>query len=155
MGWRSISGSPRRMSECQTVLPGALGRLVSRLLLAQAGASAAIGLSYSRRHVPWLLVTIVVAVVVASLAALIRSGGHAAWLTAVCTESGLVAIGLFRFASARHMGGSLLAIVTLGTLLHPAVAGAFAGAEQRQTAAPDVGVVADSGAEARHGSAVS
>lgn len=135
--------------------PDGLVRLASRLLLAQAGASAGIGLSYSRRHAPWLVVTIVVAVVVAGLAALIRSGGHAAWLTAVCTESGLVAIGLFQFASARYIGGSLLAIVTLGTLLQPAVAGVFAGAERRQTGAPDLGIVADSGAEARHGSAVS
>jgi hypothetical protein len=143
------------MSGRRTMLPDALIRLVSRLLLAQAGAAAAIGLSYSRRHVPGLVVTIVVAVVVASLAVLIRSGGYAAWLTAVCTESGFVAIGLFRFASARYMGGSLLAIVTLGTLLHPAVAGAFAGAGQRQPAAADLGVVADSGAEARRGSAIS
>ena len=138
------TGVTAAVSGRRTVLPDALVRLASRLLVAQAGASAAIGLSYSRRHMPWLAVTIVVAVALCGLAALIRSGGHAVWLTAVCTESGLVAVGLFRFASARYMGGSLLAIVTLGTLLHPAVAGVFAatsGRKQRR----HLGVVADSG----------
>jgi hypothetical protein len=106
--------------------PPAAVSLVSRLLLAQAGACAAIGVGYSRRNLPWLLLTIGVALVVCGLAALVRSGGHGTWLTAITVESTLVAVGLFRFAYAGYVGGTLLAIVTLGTLLHPAVSGAFA-----------------------------
>ena len=94
--------------------------------MAQAGASAAIGLGYSRRNAPWLLLTILVAVAVCGLAGLIRSGSHTAWLAAVSLEVCLVAVGLFLFAYDRYLGGTLLAIIALGTLLHPAVARAFA-----------------------------
>jgi hypothetical protein len=100
--------------------------LVTRLLLAQAGACAAIGVGYSRRNLPWLMLTIGVALAVCGLAALVRSGGHGTWLTAITVESALVAVGLFRFAYAGYVGGTLLAIITLGTLLHPAVSRAFA-----------------------------
>ena len=86
------------------------------------GASAAIGLGYSRRHVPWLVLTIVAAIALCGIAGLARTSSHPAWLVAVSAESGLVALGLFRFAYARYMGGTLLAIAILGTLLHPAVA---------------------------------
>lgn len=55
MAWRGSAYSKQ---------PDALVRLASRLLLAQAAASAAIGISYSRRNLPWLAVTIVVAVAV-------------------------------------------------------------------------------------------
>src|SRR5215469_3982634 len=99
--------------------------LVSRLLVAEAGASAAIGVGYNRRNLPWLLVTVAVAVALCGLAALVRSGTHTAWLTAITVESALVAIGLFRFAYTRYLGGTLLAIIALGTLLHPAVSRAF------------------------------
>jgi len=102
--------------------------LVSRLLLAQAGACAVIGIGYSRRNLPWLVLTIVLAVVVCGLAGLVRSGGHGAWLTAITVESALVAVGLFRFAYVGYLGGTLLAIITLGTLLRPAVSRAFAPA---------------------------
>ncbi|MGH3302976.1 MAG: hypothetical protein ACRDOK_15085 [Streptosporangiaceae bacterium] len=113
--------------------------LLSRLLLAQAGACAAIGVGYSRRNMPWLLLTIVVAVALCALAALVRSGGHGTWLTAITMESALVAIGLFRFAYVDYLGGTLLAIITLGTLLHPAVASAFAATPgERERAADDL-----------------
>jgi hypothetical protein len=102
----------------------ALVSLVSRLLLAQAGVSAVISICFSRRHAPWLLV-VVATVTVCCLAGLVRSGSHAAWLMTVCFESAFVAVGLFRFAYARYMGGTLLAMITLGTLLHPAVSRAF------------------------------
>jgi hypothetical protein len=102
--------------------------LISRLLLAQAVACGAIGLGYTRRNTPWLLVTIVLTVAAFGLAMLVRSGGHGAWLTAITVESVLVAVGLFRFAYAGYLGGTLLAIITLGTLLHPAVSSAFAAA---------------------------
>lgn len=111
--------------------------LAGRLLVAQAGASAAIGLGFYRRNAPWLVLAILVAVALCGLARLVRSGTHATWLAAVSVESGLVAVGLFRFAYARYLGGTLLAIITLGTLLHPAVARAFAGAPQRHRAASD------------------
>jgi hypothetical protein len=101
---------------------------VSRLLVAEAGACAAIGVGYSRRHLPSLLATVAVAVALCSLAALARSGTHAVWLAAITAESALVAVGLFRFAYARYLGGTLLAIITLGTLLHPQVSRAFSGA---------------------------
>jgi hypothetical protein len=106
--------------------------LVARLLVAQAGASAAIGLGYSRRNLPWLVLTLIVAVALCGLAALVRSGSHPIWLIAISVESGLAAVGLFRFAYARYMGGTLLALITLGTLLHPAAARAFAAAPRRR-----------------------
>ena len=71
--------------------------------------------------------SILVAVVLCGLAGLVRSGSHAAWLAAVTFESGFIAVGLFRFAFARYLGGALLAVAVLGTLLHPALARVFAG----------------------------
>jgi hypothetical protein len=98
---------------------------VSRLVFAEAGACAAIGVGYNRRHLPSLLLTVAVAVALCGLAVLVRSGAHTAWLAAITVESGLVAVGLFRFAYARYLGGTLLAIIALGTLLRPAVSRAF------------------------------
>jgi hypothetical protein len=134
------------MTLSKAARPHILVSLVGRLLLAQAGASAAIGLAYNRRNVPWLLLTIAVAVALCWLAAAVRSGGHATWLVAISAESTLVAIGLFRFAYARYMGGTLLAIVTLGTLLHPAVARAFAAQPRwRRSARPRDGLADEGG----------
>ncbi len=63
--------------------------------------------------------------------------------------------GLFRFAYARYMGGTLLAIATLGTLLHPAVA---AGVRRRSACGEPPGhdhpVLADGGADGLQGPAV-
>jgi hypothetical protein len=117
--------------------------LVARLLVAQAAASAAIGLGYNRRNMPWLVLTLIVAVALCGLAALVRSGSHPIWLMAISVESGLAAVGLFRFAYARYMGGTLLALITLGTLLHPAVARAFAAAPRRLGHASEHASVAD------------
>jgi hypothetical protein len=154
MAWQGRAASPRRSAADRRVQPDALVSLATRLLIAQAGASAAIGLGYSRRHLPWLVVTIVVAVALCGLAGLVRSGSHTAWLIAVSGECGLVAVGLFRFAYARYMGGTLLAIASLGTLLHPAVAGAFTGIQRGRTPAHDRPVLTDGGSEAVHGPAV-
>jgi uncharacterized membrane protein len=107
--------------------PGAVVALVGRLMFAQAGASAAVGLGYSRRSGPSMLLTILIAVVVCGLAVLVRSGSHTAWLAAVTFEAGFAGAGLFQFADAQYLGGTLLAIISLGTLLHPAVSGVFAG----------------------------
>jgi hypothetical protein len=123
------------------------------MLVAQAGALAAIGVGFSRRNVPWLMLTVVAAIALCGLAGLVRSGSHAVWLVTVSAEAGLAAVGLFRFAYARYMGGSLLAIATLGTLLHPAVAGAFARVRQRQPA-EDHAPLADSANEVLQGPAI-
>jgi hypothetical protein len=90
---------------------------------------------------PWLLLTVLVAVVVCGLAVLVRTGGHATWLTAITVESTLVAVGLFRFAYVDYLGGTLLAVIALGTLLHPAVSRAFAGiAGEPERTADDLGL---------------
>jgi hypothetical protein len=126
MAWQvRAAASPR-------VQPHALVQLASRMLLAQGGASALIGFAYSRRNAPWLLITVVAAIVVCALAGVVRSGNYGAWLAAVTVEAVLVATGVIRFAYVRYMGGSLLAIVSLGVLLHPTVAGAFGRVRQRQ-----------------------
>jgi hypothetical protein len=125
----------------------ALVSLVSRLLVAEAGACAAIGVGYNRRHLPWLLAAVAVAVALCGLAALVRSGTHTVWLAAITAESALVAVGLFRFAYARYLGGTLLAIITLGTLLHPQVSRAFNTGEARAEPAIGQPGLAESAAE--------
>lgn len=148
---RTRTGWPARQRRRLVPSPGprshALVGLVSRLLFAEAGACAAIGIGYNRRHLPWLLVTVGVAVALCGLAALARSGTHTAWLAAISAESALVAAGLFWFAYARYLGGTLLAIITLGTLLHPQVSRAFSTGEAR--AEPVIGQpgLAESAAE--------
>jgi len=123
--------------------------VVSRLLVAQAFASALIGIAFSRRHVPWLVLTILVAVALCGLAAVVRSGSHTTWLVAICVESALTAVGLFRFGYASYMGGTLLSIATLGTLLHPAVARAFAATPSWQAGPAEHAGLADARSEAR------
>lgn len=138
---------PGRLVQSRGPQVQGLVSLVSRFLVAEAGASAAIGVGYNRRNLPWLLVTVAVAVGLCGLAALVRSGTHTAWLAAITVESALVAVGLFRFAYARYLGGTLLAIITLGTLLHPATSRAFgAGQAEAQAGAGQPGL-ADGAAE--------
>jgi hypothetical protein len=96
---------------------------------------------------PWLLLTLVLAVVVCGLAALVRSGGYSSWLTAITVESALVSVGLLRFAYVGYLGGTLLAIITLGTLLHPAVSRAFAATPGEPGGAVDDLGLADEAAE--------
>jgi uncharacterized membrane protein (UPF0136 family) len=120
---------------------------VSRLLLAEAGACAAIGVGYNRRHLPSLLATVAVAAALCGLAALARSGTHTVWLAAITAESALVAAGLFRFTYARYLGGTLFAIITLGTLLHPQVSRAFNTGEARAEPAIGQPRLAESAAE--------
>jgi len=55
-------------------------RLVTRLVVAQTVAAAAIGLPFSRRHLPSILITLALVVALAGLALLVRSGTRAAWL---------------------------------------------------------------------------
>ena len=102
-----------------------LVKLVTRLVTAQAAVAAAIGLSYSRRHVPSIIIALMLVVALLGLAALTRSGTHAAWVSAIGFESAFVMFGLIRFFSSRYLGGTLFGMISLGVLLHPVVARAF------------------------------
>jgi len=112
--------------------PHELVSLASRLIVAQAGMTTAIGLAYSRRNMPWLLVTFMLAVSLFLLALVVRSGTHAAWVTAVAFEAFFVVIGLYRFVFDRYLGGTLLGIVAFGALMHPAVGRAFTALPARR-----------------------
>ena len=100
-------------------------RLVTRLVVAQAAAAAAVGLAFSRRHLPSVLITLALVISLCVLAFLVRSGTRGAWLTAVGFESVFFVYGVSRFVAARYVGGTLFALVVAGTLLHPAVARAY------------------------------
>ena len=101
--------------------------LVTRVLVAQAVAAAAVGLPFSRRQLPSILITLALVAAVAALTALVRNGGHGVWLLAISFESAFVVFGVSRFLVARYLGGTLFGIIALVTLLQPAVARAFAG----------------------------
>ena len=101
--------------------------LVTRLMVAQAVAAAAVGLPFSRRHLPSILITLALVAAVLAVTALVRSGGHGVWLLAISFESAFVVFGLSRFLVARYVGGTLFGLIALVTLLQPAVARAFAG----------------------------
>jgi ribose/xylose/arabinose/galactoside ABC-type transport system permease subunit len=110
-----------------------LVELATRMMVAQTLCSAAVGLFYSRRHLTSIIITLSLVVVLAGLVLLIRTGTHTAWLTAVGLESIYLIFGLYRFATSRYLGGTLLAIITLGVLAAPSVARAFgrsAGTDQ-------------------------
>jgi hypothetical protein len=111
-------------------------RLVTRLMIAQALAAAAVGLPYSRRQLPSIIVTLVLVAAIAAVTALVRNGGHGVWLLAISFESAFAVFGLSRFLVARYVGGTLFGLIALGTLLQPAAARAFAG-RSAAGAAPD------------------
>jgi hypothetical protein len=115
--------------------------LVSRLLTAQAVVSGALAFVYSRDDSGWLVFAVLTALAVGGLAAWVRSASHLAWLVTLGFEGVYVAIGLALFGYAGYLGGTLLAIITVGTLLRPAVARAFSRGQQRQP-----GQLADQGA---------
>jgi hypothetical protein len=128
-----------------------LVKLVTRLIVAQAGADAAIGLVYSRRHVPSILITLMLVLAVLALAVVARSGTHVAWLVALGFESTFVMFGVVRFITSRYVGGTLLGMLALGVLLHPAVARAYSGVPERGFAGePALG---EAGADAFGGAA--
>ncbi len=104
-----------------------LVKLVTRLVTAQAAVAAAIGLAYSRRHIPSLIITLMLVVTLLGLAAMSRSGTQVAWMVTIGFETAFVMFGLIRFITSRYLGGTLFAMITLGVLLHPAVARAFSG----------------------------
>ncbi len=111
--------------------------LVSRLLVAQAAVSFAIALAYHRSSGGWLLFTVVTTAGAVGLAALVRSASYGAWLVTLGFEACYVVIGLVTFGYASYLGGTLLAIITVGTLLRPAVARVFSAerGEPRRRAA--------------------
>lgn len=108
-----------------------LVELATRFMVAQTVCSAAVGLFYSRRHLVSIIITLTLVVVLIGLVLLVRTGTHAAWLTAIGLESIYLIFGLYRFATSRYLGGTLLAIITLGVLFAPSVARAFGRAPGR------------------------
>ena len=108
-----------------------LVELATRFMVAQTVCSAAVGLLYSRRHLPSIIITLSLVAVLIGLVLLVRTGTHTAWLIAIGLESIYLIFGLYRFATSRYLGGTLLAIITLGVLLAPSVARAFGGAAGR------------------------
>jgi hypothetical protein len=113
-----------------------LVRLVTRLVVAQTIAAAAIGLPFSRRQLSSVLITLAMVAALCVLVPIVRSGTKTAWLVAVGFEVAFVGYGLSRFFAARYLGGTLFAILALGTLAHPAVARAFAVMPRRAPQAP-------------------
>ncbi len=108
-----------------------LVRLVTRLVLAQAVAATAIGLPFSRRQLSSVLITLAMVAALCALAVVARAGTRPAWRIAVTAEVAFVIYGLSRFFFARYVGGTLFAIITAGTLVHPAVARAYGAALAR------------------------
>jgi hypothetical protein len=113
-----------------------LVRLVTRLVVAQTIAAAAVGLPFSKRQLSSILITLAMVAALCVLVFLVRSGTRMAWLVAVGFEVAFVAYGLSRFFAARYLGGTLFAIITLGTLVHPAVARAYGVAPHRAPEEP-------------------
>jgi ribose/xylose/arabinose/galactoside ABC-type transport system permease subunit len=104
-----------------------LVKVVTRLVTAQAAVAAAIGLAYSRKHIPSLIITLMLVVTLLGLAAMSRSGTQVAWMVTIGFETAFVMFGLIRFITSRYLGGTLFAMISLAVLLHPAVARAFSG----------------------------
>jgi hypothetical protein len=119
-------------------------QLMTRLVLAQATLAAAIGLFYSRRHVPSVVITMLLVAGLFALTLVVRSGTHAAWIIALSCESAFLLFGLSRFFAARYVGGTLFAIIVTGALLHPSVARAYLAAP-----AADDDIVGEPGLEER------
>jgi hypothetical protein len=121
---------PPRPAELPPASGGAAGRpqdlvaLIRRLIAVQAGLMVVLSLAFPA-GAAWLILALAISAGLAVLSGLLRSGTHGAWLTAVAAEAACLAAGLARLVSARYLGGTLLAIVTLGALLHPAVSRAF------------------------------
>jgi hypothetical protein len=113
-----------------------LVRLVTRLVVAQTIAAAAIGLPFSKRQASSVLITLAMVAALCVLVLIVRSGTKTAWLIAVGFEVAFVGYGLSRFFAARYLGGTLFAILALGTLAHPAVARAFAVMPRRAPQEP-------------------
>ena len=123
--WRGSAAVQRRGAGQPPDQPDRMVALVKRLIVAQTGLAAAIGLSYSRRHLPSIIITLMLAAALWGLALVVRSGTHAAWILAISFEAAFILFGLVRFLTSRYVGGTLFAIIIASVLLQPAVARAF------------------------------
>jgi hypothetical protein len=132
-GWAPAASRPASGGAASR--PQDLVALIRRLIAVQAGLTIVLSLAFPG-GAAWLALALAISAGLAVLSGRLRSGTHAAWLTAVAAEAICLAAGLARLVSARYLGGTLLAIVTLGALLHPAVSRAF-------SARPDGGRPAD------------
>ena len=100
------TGQPGTMARTGLAAGGAghpLVGLVTRFMTAQTVCSAAVGLFYSRRHLPSIIITLSLVAVLVGLVLLVRTGTHTAWLTAIGLESIYLIFGLFRFATSRYL----------------------------------------------------
>lgn len=100
--------------------------LITRLVTAQAIVAAAVGFPFSRRHLPSILITLVLVAGLCLLALAVRTGTRPSWVAATVAEMVFFMYGLSRFVFARYVGGTLFALVVTVALLHPAVARAYA-----------------------------
>lgn len=114
-----------------------LVRLTTRLVVAQAGVAAAVGLPFSRRNASTIAMTLTLFAAVCLLAAVARAGTPTARNVLLFFEFFIAAIGLYRFFSARYLGGTLFAIVIMGLLLHPDVARAYGCLPRRHGTGPE------------------
>ena len=132
-------------------------RLVTRLVVAQTIAAAAVGLPFSKRQLSSVLITLAMVAALAGLAVLVRSGTKTAWLIAVGFEVAFIGYGLSRFFAARYLGGTLFAIIAAGALLHPAVARAYSVVPLRAPGEPpdEIGLGGAAAGEACGGQIVS
>lgn len=129
-------------------------RLVTRLLVTQAVAGTAVGLPFSRRHFSSILITLAFVAAVSAVAVLARTGTHAAWLITITFEAAFFVYGFSRFVFDRYLGGTLFAVIALGTLLHPTVARAFAAGRAGETAAVGEDALGDAADEPLSGRAL-
>ena len=113
-----------------------LVRLTTRLVMAQAGVAAVVGLPFSRRQVWTIAMTLTLVAALCLLAAAARTGTATGRNVVLLFEVFIAAIGLYRFFSARYLGGTLFAIVISAVLLHPAVARAYGVVTRRQGTEP-------------------
>jgi hypothetical protein len=108
-----------------------LVRVIARLMVAQAVAGAAVGLPFSRRHLPSVFITLSLVIAVCLVAMFARTGTRAAWLTSFGFESVYFLFGFTRFVAARYVGGTLFSLIIGIMLLHPAVTRAYAAFPSR------------------------
>jgi hypothetical protein len=112
-------------------------RLVTRLLIAQAGAAAAVSLLFGRRNTTVVVSTVLLVVALCLLAALAYTGAHSARTVVLGFEIVLIVFGLYRFFFHRYLGGTVFAIVTAAVLLHPSVVRAYGAKPWRLGEPPD------------------
>lgn len=137
LGQRLGRGVPARLRVPAPVGSHELVRLTTRLVVAQAGVSAAVGLPFSRRNASTIAMTLTLFAAACLLAAVARAGTPTARNVVMFFEVFILAIGLYQFFSARYLGGTLFAIVITAVLLHPDVARAYGCLPRRHGTGPE------------------